>query len=280
MADYTTSKARVGAIYPVGAIDQQAWGRVEPLITPEQLRFRQLFGIPLVSQIKDPMTGKAAVITDPMLNDYINRSVNEAELELGISIFPTQFDERMPFDMADFKSFGYLKIEHKPVASVDNMAIVNANQEEIYQVDPAWISPDHFSKGMLYLMPLTMSLSSGYVQSAPSNGAVFLSLFANRHYVPCFWRVKVTAGFQNGCIPVVVNEYVGVIAAMKILSMLATTFARLTSTSLSIDGTSQSISTPGPQLFAVRLSELEKEREMLRGKIKSLFNAKVMTATL
>lgn len=280
MADYTNSKPRIGAVYPDGAVDQQIWKRSEPLISPEQLRMRHLFGIPLMSQIRDPLTNKAPIMTDEILKDYIMRAVNEAEFETGITIFPVQFDERHPFDRFDFASFGYLKLEHKPVISIERMAIVNANNEEIYVVDNQWISPDHLNKGNLYLMPLTLSLSSGFVQSAPSQGAVFLSVFAGRSYVPSFWKVKGTYGFPEGCIPVVINELIGNIAAMKILSTLATTYARVTGTSLSIDAMSQSVSTPGPQLFAVRLGELEKEREMLVKKVKAMYGSKIISGQL
>ena len=280
MADYINSKARIGAVYPDGAVDQQIWKRGEALITPEQLRIRHLFGIPLVSQIRDPFTNKVSVMTDDILKDYIIRAVNEAEFETGVTLFPVQFDERHPFDRFDFASFGYLKLEHKPVISIERMAIVNSNNEEIYVVDNQWISPDHLNKGMLYLMPLTLSLSSGFIQSAPTQGAVFLSVFAGRSYVPSFWKVKGTYGFPDGCLPVIVNELIGNIAAMKILSTLATTYARTNSTSLSIDAMSQSISTPGPQLFKVRMDELAKERDMLVRKIKTNWGSKIISGQL
>jgi len=279
VADYTDSKARVGAVYPVQAVDQQIWKRLEPLMTAEQLKMRHLFGIPLVSQIRDPLTNKAAVMTDDILKDYIVRAVNDAEIELGISIFPVQYDERMPFEAADFRMQGFLKTENKPISSVDRMAIITADQTNIYQVDPAWISPDHFSKGHIFLLPLSLSLAgNGSVQGSPAQGTVFMSLMAHRSYVASFWSVKLTAGFPEGQIPVIVNELIGVISAMKVLSMLATTYARVQSSSLSIDGTSQSSSGLGPAIFKVRLDELQTQRTLLVGKLRGKFSAKIFSA--
>ncbi len=43
MADYTSGKPNIGSVYPEHAIDAQEFSRVEPLVTPDQLRRRFLF---------------------------------------------------------------------------------------------------------------------------------------------------------------------------------------------------------------------------------------------
>ncbi len=97
MADYTNSKAAIGSVFPTGAIDAQEWTRVEPLLTPEQLITRFLYGIPRHAFTPDPVTGKRDELTNETLQDYIFRAVAEAELMLGITIFPIQYTERQAF---------------------------------------------------------------------------------------------------------------------------------------------------------------------------------------
>lgn len=62
--------------------------------------------------------------------------------------------------------------------------------------------------------------------------------------------------------------------------MLAATYARTNSHSLGIDGLSQSVSTPGPQIFKIRLEELEKKKTALTKKIKAIFGYKIFSGTL
>jgi hypothetical protein len=78
-------------------------------------------------------------------------------------------------------------------------------------------------------------------------------------------------------IPVPVNDLIGYYAAIEILSMLAATYARSTSQSLSIDSFSQSAGGPGPQLFAKRMEELMALRDALKKKIKTAYGQKIFS---
>ena len=109
MADFTNEKSFIGSIYPVGANDGQEWSRVEPLITPVQLKNRCLFGIPLFSYLPDPVTGIRAELTDDLIKDYIDRSVAETELETGLSIFPVYFKEKKAFNRRILAEFWLFK---------------------------------------------------------------------------------------------------------------------------------------------------------------------------
>src|SRR6266404_3753543 len=95
--------------YPEGATFS-AYGRLEPLITPDQLKSRFLKGIPMVLKIKDPTTGQNFRITDDELADYVELAVNDAEEETHTIIAPTQFTEKLPFQKQDFEAFGYWQL--------------------------------------------------------------------------------------------------------------------------------------------------------------------------
>lgn len=278
MSDYTDSKGlppsaagQEGGSYPQNIVDT-SWNRLEPLLTPGQLRFRHLFGIPLVSKFKDPTTGKPMVMTDPIIQDYIRRAVSDAELEVGIDIFPNKYSAKLPFDKCEYEQFGYFQLERKPVATIDKLTVRPADNLDVFNVPLDWVETAYMTAGQVNIIPLTLAFVNGdTVNTQGGGGAVFLSILGNKPWVPAFWGIEYTTGFKDGIIPTPVNELIGVIAAMKILSQLAATYAGVTTTSLGIDGLSQSIGTPGPQIFKIRMQELGEERALLVRKLKVLF---------
>lgn len=283
MAIYTDSKgpASGGAVFPENAIDG-AWSRCEPLLTPGQLRTRHLFGIPLVSFIKDPITGKAQVMTDEILKDYIVRAVSIAESDTHMDIMPLQRDEKYPFDKQEYESFGYFKINHRPVASIELLSIRPATNQDVYVVPLEWVETAYLPRGQINIIPLTIAISPVGNTPVPvqgTGGAIFLSIFANKPWIPAFWNIRYTSGFPDGCIPTIVNELIGTIAAMEVLSSLAATF-RITSTSLGIDAMSQGVSGPGPTLYQVRFAELKEKRERLIAQLKAMVGLKLFSQNI
>jgi hypothetical protein len=67
---------------------------------------------------------------------------------------------------------------------------------------------------------------------------------------------------------------------MRVLSMIAAAYAGSTSTSLGLDGMSQSIGTPGPQRYKVRMEELVAERALIVKKLKKAFGSKFTFGTV
>jgi len=271
MAIFTNSKDTLGAITPTGAVES-VWSRLEPLLTAGQLRSVHLFGIPLVSFIKNPLTGKPDIMNDEALNDHIVQAVSLAEVETGMQIFPTQHQEKHPFDAFLFKSLGYFMLRNRPVVSIQALSVVPANGVSIYSVPLDWIETAHMARGQINIIPINVavvgSISSGTTSTA--GGAYFLSILGGQRWIPAFWQITYTTGWVDGLIPRVVNQLIGTIAAIEILSLLATTYARNTSHSIGIDSMSQSVSTPGPQLFKVRIEELLLKKAMLVRKMKAM----------
>ncbi len=273
------NKPMIGEVYQTNQVDGPS--SLEPLLTPEQLVNRYLFGIPLVSQIRDPRTGKGAVMTPAMLKEQIKLAINDAELDTGIVILPRQFDEWQPFDRSAYQSFGYMMVRHRPANAVQSMAITSSDNTQVFNVPLEWISVSYPEKGQIGILPLTVaSTNTGTVQSPGSGGALFLSILGQRNWISAFWRVLYTAGFPDGRIPVVVNTLIGTIAAMRILGMLGATFSRSTGGSLSIDGLSQGYSGPGPNVYQIRIGELAAERDKMVRKLKAAFGASLFASNL
>jgi hypothetical protein len=266
-----TSKGGQGAVYPDNALES-GFADGEPLITPEILRGRHLFGIPLVSALRDPVTHTVQRMEDPLIKDFIHRAVALAEAETGLDIFPRQYKERQPYDRPAQMSFGYMVLRHRPATSVQELAVVSSDGVNVWGVPLQWIDTGYLHQGQINLIPFAVGSTSGTaVTLATPSGAGLLPQFLNANWVPGFWNAKYTAGFPDGVIPIAVNELIGTVAAMEILSALATTYARVTSASLGIDGLSQSQSFPGAEIFLPRLQDLAQKRKWLVSKLKRIF---------
>ncbi len=276
MADYTKSKPVLGDVFPSGGGDT-TWQRTEPLITPLQLKRQHLFGIPLVSGMKDPITGRADRLTDDDLKDYIDTAVGLAETETGLLIFPTQEQEKHAWDRQEYDSFGYFRLHRRPISSIEAITVNLSNNDDIYDVPLEWVETANLHKGQLNIIPLTIALTNGNPTAIPTTagGALLLSIFQGKsQWVASFWKVKYTCGFPEGKIPKVINDLIGTIAAMEVLSQLASTYGKSSGSSLSIGGGSQSVSTPGPEIFTKRMNDLELKREMLVAKMKTYYGLK------
>jgi hypothetical protein len=281
MADHTYSKAGLGAIYPDGGFDT-TWQRSEALITPERLVRRHLFGIPLVSGSKDPRTGKADVMTPDDIIDHIDRAVGTLELETGLIIFPTQYKAKLPYDRCEYQSFGYFRIEKKPIASIELLTINLSNNQDIFSVPLDWIETAKLHVGQINIIPLTIALTKGGSSATPttSGGGVLLALMGNAPWLASYFQIDCTLGFKDGMLPKVMNDLIGTIAAMQILSQLASTYGKSTGSSLSIDGMSQSVSSPGANIFTKRYTDLAQERAFLTKKIKVAWGTTLFTSNV
>jgi hypothetical protein len=215
---------------------------------------------------------------DPMLDDCIDRACAMVEAETHLLIFPTVIEEKVPWDIHLYRSFGYVRLGKRPVASIEALQVVPSNDIPVYEIPIEWVETANLHTGQLNIIPLTLALTRSPTGSgaapplvAGPASAVFLSLFGYSSWIPAWWLVRYTAGFPDGKMPKIVNELIGTVAAMEVLSILAPTFGKANSTSLSIDGMSQSVSTPGPEIFSLRMDELTKKRELLVRKMKALY---------
>lgn len=280
MADYNTngSKNNIGDLSPMGAQDS-SWSRLQPLITPAQLRAKHLMGLTLVSGMRS-IDGKIQQIKDDDLAQTIIEAVGLAETELGMDIFPTSHNEGQPFDAHLFRSLGYFKLDHRPASSIEDLTVTASNGVDIYRVPLDWVSVEYLSRGTVSIIPINISsVGGGFAPAASSQtggAAFFLSILGQREWINSFWRIRYTTGFQDGKLPVMINALVGTIAAMEVLSMLAATYGKTTGHSTGIDGVSQSVSGPGGQIFVTRMQELAAKRTFLVGKLKAQFGTKFL----
>lgn len=268
MDKFNYTKSYGTAMYPVHALHTSGLlKRVEPFLTPEQFRSRFLKGIPLIFFNGD-------TFSDDDLKDRIYLAQNEAELRLKTTITRELRQEKLPFKWQDYKAYIHLKAEQGPICTIHQLAIVSSDKNTIFEIPPEWIETSNFSKSLINVIPLLAAYGVNSVQGAVGNaGIAFLTVMDGLNWVPAYWQIKYTSGISNteGSVPAVVNEYIGCIAAIQILSMIAATFIH-TSQSQTQDGISQSSSGPGPRIYIVRIEELTKRMNDLERKLKAVFS--------
>lgn len=270
MAILSQTKSFGTAIYPVHATEtSNLMRRVEPFLTPEQLVSRFLKGIPLVFRNGDKFTPDE-------LKDRIYLAQNSAELLTKLTITREAFKQKAPFDYSLYKAYIQITAEHRPIISIERLAIVSADDNNIFEIPPTWIETANFDKGILNVIPLLAAYGVNQVAGAVGNaGIAFLTVMDGLNWVPAYWQINYTSGLSNveGTVPTVINELIGTIAAIDILSEIAPTFI-YNSQSQSQDGISQSSSGPGPRIYELRINDLLRKRDELINKIRGTFSTK------
>lgn len=275
MADYTDSKKMTTGVYPVHAKEASGlYKRVESLVTPAKVRSRYLKGIPMTLPNGDK-------ITDADLKDWIMLAFNDAELELNMPIDRTQFEDRLPFDRNLYNSYVHCKTLQGPIRSVDELAIQSSNGQNFFVIPAEWIDPGQFDKRQVNVIPYS---GNAIVPSSVGSGGAstfFLIQATGSRWIPSYWTIKYTAGLMNakGQLPEPVNDLIGIMAALKVLSILGPLY-HINSQSLSQDGISQSSSGPGVARFTTRLNELKEDKERLIAKIKGIFSRKYYVGSM
>jgi hypothetical protein len=258
------------AIYPVHALATSGlFQRCEPLLTPEQFKLRFLKGIPIIF-----LTGLS--FSDDDLRDRIYLAANAVELDLKTTIDIVDRQEKLPFKNEDYKAYIHLTAEQGPIVSIEQLAIVSADKNDIFEIPPQWIETSNFSKRIINVIPLLAAYGVNSVQGAVGNaGIAFLTVIDGLNWVPAYWQIRYRTGITNteGKIPTVVNELIGTVAAIDLISQIAMMFI-YTSQAQSQDGISQSSTMPGPRLFELRIQELMLKRARLEKQLRNIFSSR------
>jgi hypothetical protein len=230
--------------------------RYGELPTATSVKANRLFGIPLRSSLTNEE------LPDSVIENYISGAVAELEQSLDIYITPVKFREKHDYDKHPFFwSYGYLTLDHPNVLAVEEVQLSFTNDPDVegfvkFPLEHVHVMPQ---EGLIQLVPAYGTSLSGFLLSAFS-GTQFHALRAiGLQHFPGGIRVTYTAGFNHDKIPANIVELLEIQAALKTLSALGPLIFPANSTSISIDGVSQSVGTPGPQFLAGRIKDLQDE---------------------
>lgn len=244
--------------------------RYKPVPEANDLKNGALFGIPLKSQL----TGQE--VTDPMIKKYIDSAVSEIEHELDLYITPVEFVEKHDYRKHEFTwNYNYLQLNHPNVITVSKVELSFSNTEEQgfvdFPLEHVHIMPQ---EGVMQLVPAFGTSLSGFLLSAFS-GTQFHALRAiGLNEFPGGVRVTYTSGFEENKVPAAIVELIENIAAYKLLTFVGPLLFPYNSIGISLDGVSQSVSSPGPQFMAQRIKDLEAIIEKQKDSIKGYYQRK------
>ena len=270
----TMNRTPTNLPYPDRAIDQEVGvERYLPLPTPESMRYTTLFGLPLRSFL----TGEE--ISNEAISHFITEAVSEVETELGLFLSPVTFEERHDYNREMMtQSWGYFKVNNGPILDVSSFVITFNNG--VPQGIPLIEIPLEFihvqpGEQSVQLVPAMGMTISGLIISIYSG----MGFHAFNSQVISNWpgavKIVYRAGFEEGKCPAILTGLVENLATYKLLSIMGPLLFPHNSTSIGIDGTSQSVGTLGPAFLAQRLSELEKivqsQKEAARGYFQKRF---------
>lgn len=265
-------------IFPYFGVNTDKPGRFSPMVTPAMMRGRSLFGIPM----KSSFTGQE--VTDEQLQQYINEAISEVEHVLDLYITPQDFEDRYDFYRHGMTwNYNYLKLRHPNVLTVTAVELAFTNEDKNFDGNSAALIQfplEHVhvmpEEGVIQLVPAFGTSLSGFLLSAFS-GTQFHALRAmGINDFPGGLRVKYTCGFEEGKIPALIVGLIETIAAYRMLSVLGPILFPHNSVGISIDGVSQSTSTPGPAFLKQRLDELDKVKNELMDAAKGYYQRRFL----
>lgn len=243
--------------FPAFEVEQTAGvERYLSIPTPTSMRSTVLFGLPLRSFL----TGEA--VSDDAIQHYITEAISEIEHELDLYVTPVTFNERHDYMRHDFVwSFGRFKVLHGPILDVSKFQLTfnNGVAGGVPLVDiPLEFVHVQSQDQSIQLVPAQGVTVSGLIVSIYSGLGFHAFSSQALNAWPGAINVTYRAGFQEGKIPAMIVGLIENLAAYKMLSVMGPLLFPHNSTSIGIDGTSQSVGTLGPAFLNQRLSELEK----------------------
>ena len=269
------SKTPTNEMFPLrnnGEVEPKV-GRYCALTTPTDIRKHKLFGLPLCSSL----TGEQ--IEDDTIQYYIDAAVSELEHTLDLHITPVKFREKHDYNRHAFTwNYNYLKVDHPNILYVEKLELSFSNNTENegfvqFPMEFVHVQPQ---EGVVQLVPAFGTSLSGFLQSAFSGTQYHALRATGISDFPGAIRIEYTAGFNPDKVPFAVCEAVATMAAINLLSELSPVLFPQNSSSIGIDGVSQSVSTMGPNFLTKRIEDLEKQRDRQMEALKGYYQRRFL----
>lgn len=238
--------------------------KVEPLVTVEKLRNTYLFGV----KIRDE-DGKQP--EDAFFQQAINTAVSFFEHFLDISVTPViGHVEYKDYHLNDYADWGQILLNNYPVIKLNSMKMVYFRDEDgtpvtVQAIPLSWIRLQRHD-GLIRLVPNTRFPSQLQISETGS----FFPEILRASEIPHLWELNYDFGFCAGEVPVLLNQAIGLMAAIICLIPAGHLIlgAGIAGTNISLDGLSQSIQTTQSAENSGFSATLKDYSDKLFGKVK------------
>lgn len=265
MADSPVQGGKDGLVF-----DNQYNRKGEAIIDVKRLKETYLFGV----IIRNRENGEE--YSDAAYQNNIDNAISFLEHYLDISISPVKnFVEHRDYRINDYADWGYFQLNNYPVRAIRKMELVyfrDADGEEIsvQTIPNNWLRLQSHD-GIVRMIPNARFPSNLQISQS---GTFFPELLRSAQ-VPHAWKITYDYGFDTGCVPVLLNQAIGTIAAINSLIVGGHLIlgAGIAATSISLDGLSQSIQTTQSAENSGYSSVIKDYSDKLFGKTKDDPNA-------
>lgn len=159
---------------------------IRDLITPQFIKDTYVLGVDLTLDDGSPYP-------DIIFEQAIDAAISTLELELGIVFDPfTVKGERQDARIENKNAFYPFTLDHRPVRSVDGLAISIGNKREA-EMPVEWATLTMPQHGQINLIPSGETVGSFYFRSGIP--LLFGDIFSPYNYVPSYFTIDYTAGF-------------------------------------------------------------------------------------
>lgn len=214
------------------------------VISAQEIRRNYLYGITFNSPFTNVIKFN---FSDTDIEFHIRAAQKEMENYLAIKLRRQIYSETLQFDNREWQHWGFIKTNYMVVCPLLLEGFLNTTKQANYPTE--WLSSkkeagDELYQRQIYIVPAGNT-------GAITNSVIFAGLLPNLGYInagqiPNYWKATYTTGFAKNKIPFDVMQGIGELTAISLLLIAGANvlgFPGLQSTSLSIDGLSQNIST-------------------------------------
>jgi hypothetical protein len=219
------------------------------VITIEELKELYLFGVDLTNDKGEPYP-------NALFAHYIKSAIDWLEKKIQVPILPRRYvEECHDYYREDYNKYIWLKLVNAPVIGVEECKLVLPGEQVVKVFERDWLHLQRF-EGQLQMVPGTGT--AGTILLGAS-GAWLPLIYGNNKFIPDAFRVTYEAGFgrpsnpnavgrpdpELDSFPQNIKHCVGMIASLGPFNIAGDMIAGagIASTSIGIDGLSQSVST-------------------------------------
>lgn len=267
----------------VDAFSSPERGAPEPalqIISIDELKELYLFGVDLTNDQGTPYPNS-------IFGHYIRSAVDWIEKELQLPIIPRRYvEECHDFYKDDYDKYIWLHLLNSPVIGVEEVKLVLPGEQVVKVFEREWLHLQRFD-GQLQLVPGTGT--AGTILLGAS-GAWLPLIYGNNKFIPDCFRVTYEAGFgrpsnpnsvsrpdpELDSFPGNIKHIVGMIASLGPFNIAGDMIAGagIASTSMGIDGLSQSVSTTASATnagYGARIIQYQKDIKLMIPSLKRYY---------
>lgn len=245
---------------PFNAVTQAGLSRTEPILTVEQLKERYLVG--LLNDDNKLTDFKGKEISDEVIRHNIKAAISYLETKIDIIILKTQFVEDYDYRSVDYTQFNFIQLKKRPAISVEEIKARFPNNLDLVKYPVEWYVLEK-EASQVQLSPVEGTFSGLIITQG---GSYVPLIYGVRDQWPHLFHITYTAGFCPDEIPVIVNEMIGMQAAIRMFEILGDVLfgPGIISEGTAIDGASVNRALANSQKYALFSGRITSYKEQMK----------------